>query len=199
MRSLDGDGPTSKSSAHALKINPANSSGGSPRCSKASPELPKGHEDAAKEIAALQSKIDDIIADAKAPLDQRLAVLPLLSSRKWAAVEPVMKNLLTSNQPTELTTATVALLKKFAATSTAPLIYELLPKAGPAPETRPREPSSPRTPPPRSNSSSAWRKASSPPPGSMSKNAGLTSAAKAKWPNSRKSSSARPAATAPPW
>jgi putative membrane-bound dehydrogenase-like protein len=95
-------------------------------------KLPKGHEDAAKEIAALQSKIDDIIADPKAPLDQRLAVLPLLASRKWAAVEPVMKNLLTSNQPTELTTAAVALLKKFSATSTSPLIYDLLPKAGPA-------------------------------------------------------------------
>jgi putative membrane-bound dehydrogenase-like protein len=95
-------------------------------------KLPKGHEDAAKEIAALQTKIDTIIADAKAPLDQRLAVLPLLASRKWAAVEPVMKNLLTSNQPTELTTAAVALLKKFSATSTSPLIYDLLPKAGPA-------------------------------------------------------------------
>jgi putative membrane-bound dehydrogenase-like protein len=95
-------------------------------------KLPKGHEDAANEIAALQSKIDDVIADSKAPLDQRLAVLPLLASRKWAAVEPVMKNLLTSNQPTELTTAAVALLKKFATTSTSPLIYELLPKAGPA-------------------------------------------------------------------
>ncbi len=95
-------------------------------------KLPKGHEDAAKEIAALQSKIDDIVADSKAPLDQRLAVLPLLASRKWAAVEPVMKNLLTSNQPTELTAAAVALLKKFSATSTSPLIYDLLPKAGPA-------------------------------------------------------------------
>jgi putative membrane-bound dehydrogenase-like protein len=95
-------------------------------------KLPKGHEDAVQEIAALQSKIDDIVADPKAPLDQRLAVLPLLASRKWAAVEPVMKNLLTSNQPTELTTAAVALLKKFSATSTSPLIYDLLPKAGPA-------------------------------------------------------------------
>jgi hypothetical protein len=95
-------------------------------------KLPKGHDDAAKEIAALQTKIDTIIADSKAPLDQRLAVLPLLASRKWAAVEPVMKNLLTSNQPTELTTAAVALLKKFSAISTSPLIYELLPKAGPA-------------------------------------------------------------------
>jgi putative membrane-bound dehydrogenase-like protein len=94
-------------------------------------KLQKGHEDAAKEIAALQTKIDTIIADAKAPLDQRLAVLPLLASRKWAAVEPVVKNLLTTTQPLELTTATVALLKKFSATSTSTLIYELLPKAGP--------------------------------------------------------------------
>jgi putative membrane-bound dehydrogenase-like protein len=95
-------------------------------------KLPKGHEDAAKEIAALQSKIDAIIADSAAPIDQRLAVLPLLTSRKWTAVEPMVKSLLTSPQPAELTTATVALLKKFSATSTAPLIYELLPKAGPA-------------------------------------------------------------------
>ncbi len=95
-------------------------------------KLPKGHEDAAKEIAALQTKIDTILADSKAPLDQRLAVLPLLASRKWTAVESVMKNLLTTNQPNELTTAAVALLKKFSATSTAPLIYDLLPKAGPA-------------------------------------------------------------------
>lgn len=94
--------------------------------------LPKGHEDASKEIAALQSKIDALLADAKAPLDERLAVLPLLATRKWAAVEPVVKNLLTTTQPTELTTASVALLKRFAAGSTAPLIYQLLPKAGPA-------------------------------------------------------------------
>jgi putative heme-binding domain-containing protein len=42
-----------------------------------------------------------------------------------------MKSLLTSNQPVELTTAAIALLKKFSATSTSPLIYDLLPKAGP--------------------------------------------------------------------
>ncbi|MCB1278211.1 MAG: DUF1080 domain-containing protein [Prosthecobacter sp.] len=94
--------------------------------------LPKGHEDAAREIAALQSEIDEIIANNKAPLDERLAVLPLLASRKWAAVEPVVKNLLTTSQPTELSAATLVLLKKYPATSTAPLIYELLPKAGPA-------------------------------------------------------------------
>lgn len=95
-------------------------------------KLPKGHDDAATEITALQSRIDAIISDSAAPIDQRLAVLPLLASRKWTAVEPVVKSLLTSPQPAELTTATVALLKKFSATNTAPLIYDLLPKAGPA-------------------------------------------------------------------
>jgi len=95
-------------------------------------KLPKGHPEATVEIAALQSKIDEVIANAKAPIDQRLAVLPLLASRKWDAVKPVVKSLLTSNQPAELTTATLALMKKFSITSTAPLIYELLPKAGPA-------------------------------------------------------------------
>ncbi len=95
-------------------------------------KLPKGHDDAAKEIAALQSEIDEVLASSQTPLDQRLAVLPLLATRKWTAVEPIVKSLLTTPQPTELTAATVALLKKFAAGSTAPLIYELLPKAGPA-------------------------------------------------------------------
>ena len=93
---------------------------------------PKGFEDAAKEITMLQSEIDEIIADNKAPLDQRLAVMPLLGQRKWDAVQPVVKSLLTTNQPQEPTTAALALLKKYPATSTAPLIYELLPKAGPA-------------------------------------------------------------------
>ena len=93
---------------------------------------PQGFEDAAKEISVLLTKVDEVIADPKAPLDQRLAVLPLLGQRKWDAVQPVVKQLLTSNQPDELTTAALALLKKYAATSTAPFIYELLPKAGPA-------------------------------------------------------------------
>ncbi len=115
-----------------LKIAPGELLWWKPALLQGLAKLPKGHGAAAQEIAALQSKIDAIVADAKAPLDQRLAVLPLLASRKWAAVEPVMKSLLTSNQPTELTTAAVALLKKFSATSTAPLIYDLLPKAGPA-------------------------------------------------------------------
>lgn len=95
-------------------------------------KLPAGHHEAAKEVAALQSKIDEVIASPATPVDQRLAVLPLLGQRKWDAVKPVVMKLYTSNQPPEITTATLALLKKFPAPSTAPLIYELLPKVGPA-------------------------------------------------------------------
>jgi putative heme-binding domain-containing protein len=86
---------------------------------------------AAAEVGALQSKIDSIVLDDKAAQDQRIAVLPLLATRKWEVVQPVAKQLLTSTQSPELTTATLALLKRFAATATAPLIYELLPVAGP--------------------------------------------------------------------
>ncbi len=124
-------GPDLEKALSTLKIVPGELLWWKPALLQGLAKLPKGHEDAAKEIAALQTKIDTIIADAKAPLDQRLAVLPLLASRKWTAVEPMVKNLLTTTQPIELTAATVALLKKFSATSTSPLIYELLPKAGP--------------------------------------------------------------------
>ena len=127
----DGDAADIKSLLTLLQKQPGELLWWKPALLQGFAKLPKGHEAAAKEIAALQTKIDTIIADAKAPLDQRLAVLPLLASRKWAAVEPVVKNLLTTTQPLELTAATVALLKKFSATSTSPLIYELLPKAGP--------------------------------------------------------------------
>ena len=89
-------------------------------------KLPEGHDEAAKEIAALQSKIDDLISDSNAPMDQRVAVMPLLSQRKWEAVEPVVKRLLTTNQPAKLTGAAMSLLKKFPATTTAPLLYEFL-------------------------------------------------------------------------
>jgi putative membrane-bound dehydrogenase-like protein len=115
-----------------LKIQPGKLLWWKPALLQGLAKLPKGHAEAEREIGALQSKIDAIVMDAEAPLEQRLAVLPLLGSRKWAAVEPVMRGLLLGNPSAELSGAAVALLKRFAATSTAPLIYELLPKVGPA-------------------------------------------------------------------
>ena len=94
-------------------------------------KLPKGHDDAAKEIAALQSGIDAVLADANSKLDQRLAVLPLLSQRKWDAVAPTLKNLLTTTQPGELTAAAIALLRKFSIKQTEPFIYEILAQTSP--------------------------------------------------------------------
>ncbi|MBL9144687.1 MAG: DUF1080 domain-containing protein [Verrucomicrobiaceae bacterium] len=94
-------------------------------------KLPKGHDDAAKEIAALQSGIDAVLADAKSTLDQKLAVLPLLGQRKWDAVAPTVKTLLTTTQPAELTTAALALLRKFSIKQTEPFIYEILPHTSP--------------------------------------------------------------------
>ncbi|MBX7211080.1 MAG: DUF1080 domain-containing protein, partial [Verrucomicrobiaceae bacterium] len=95
-------------------------------------KLPKGHDDAAKEIAALQSGIDAVLADSKSTLDQKLAVLPLLGQRKWDAVAPTVKNLLTTTQPAELTAAALALLRKFSIKQTEPFIYEILPHTSPS-------------------------------------------------------------------
>jgi putative membrane-bound dehydrogenase-like protein len=128
----DGDADDIKALLSLLQKQPGELVWWKPALLQGLAKLPRGHEDAAQEIASLQSKIDEVIANPKAPLEQRLAVLPLLASRKWDAVKPTVQSLLTTNQPAELTTATLALMKKFAITSTAPLIYDLLPKAGPA-------------------------------------------------------------------
>jgi putative membrane-bound dehydrogenase-like protein len=128
----DGDAADIKSLLTLLQKQPGELLWWKPALLQGLAKLPKGHEDAAKEIAALQTKIDTIIADAKAPLDQRLAVLPLLASRKWESVQPVLKSLLSTAQPAELTAGAMALLKRFSIRSTEPFIYELLPHSSPA-------------------------------------------------------------------
>ncbi len=93
---------------------------------------PAPYADAAKEISALMALVETTAADAKAPLDARLAVLPLLAQRSWDKVQPIVREMLTSHQPPELAAAATALLKKYPLKTTTPLIYELLPKAGPS-------------------------------------------------------------------
>ncbi len=92
----------------------------------------KPHPEAATEIAALQAQADALLTEATAPLDQRLACISLLSQRPWDKAEPVVRALLAEGQPKEIADAAMALLKKFPADKTAPLLYELLPKLGPA-------------------------------------------------------------------
>lgn len=94
-------------------------------------KLPAGQYVDSKEMAGWMATMNDIGADPRAPVDQRLAILPLFASRKWSENELIIKTLLTTKQPPEITAAAISLMKRFSATSTAPLIYELLPKAGP--------------------------------------------------------------------
>ncbi len=93
---------------------------------------PGAYKDAAAEITALLAQVDKIMADPSAPMEQRLACIPLLSQRTWDKAEPVMRALLADTQPIEISTAALAALKKFPADKTATLIYELLPKLGPS-------------------------------------------------------------------
>ncbi len=92
---------------------------------------PEQYKAAAAEITTLLGLVDKIMVDGKAPAEQRLACIPLLAQRPWDKAEPVMRTLLDDGQPLEISTAAFALLKKFGAEKTAPLLYELLPKLGP--------------------------------------------------------------------
>lgn len=93
---------------------------------------PVGRESAAAELNRLLVEVDRVMVDAGAPLDQRLAVVPLLGQRSWDKAEPVMRVLLSDGQPSEVSATALAQLKTFGADRTAPLLYELLPRLGPA-------------------------------------------------------------------
>ncbi len=93
---------------------------------------PAGFEESAKQITALLAQSDALINDAAAPMEQRLSCLPMLAQRGWDKAEPTMRRLLTEEQPVELKNAALALFKSFPADKAAPLMYELLPKLGPA-------------------------------------------------------------------
>ncbi|MDZ4288205.1 MAG: PVC-type heme-binding CxxCH protein, partial [Prosthecobacter sp.] len=82
-------------------------------------------------MRGLMAQIEATATDSKAPEGNRLAVLPLLAQNGWPKVEPIVRNLLTTNQSPALQEAAIALMKKFGADKASSLIYELLPKAGP--------------------------------------------------------------------
>ncbi len=92
---------------------------------------PTKFQEAASEINLLLAQIDEVMSDAKAPLDQRLAVMPLLAQRPWDKAEPVLRSLLAEGQAPELQTAALVVLKKYGAEKAAPVVYDLLPVAGP--------------------------------------------------------------------
>ena len=92
---------------------------------------PAEYKEAAAEITVLLAQVDKAMVDVSAPMEQRLACLPLLAQRPWDKAEPVMRSMLAEGQATEIARAALALLKKFATDKTSPLLYELLPKLGP--------------------------------------------------------------------
>ncbi len=86
----------------------------------------------AREISALMAQVESMATDRQSPMATRLAVLPLLGQMGWDKSQPVIQSLLHSNQDPELTSSALALLKNFPVTTTSPLIYDLLPQAGPS-------------------------------------------------------------------
>jgi putative membrane-bound dehydrogenase-like protein len=92
---------------------------------------PASYVVAAREISALLAEVDRVMMDGAAPVEQRLAVLPLLAQRSWEKAEPVLRTLLSEGQPEAVRTAALPLLKKYGADKTSPLLYELLPRLGP--------------------------------------------------------------------
>ncbi len=93
---------------------------------------PGAYKGAAAEITTLLAQVDKVMADPSAPLEQRLAVIPLLGQRTWDKAEPLVRGLLADGQSPEISTAALAVLRKFSTDKTAPLLYELLPTATPA-------------------------------------------------------------------
>jgi putative membrane-bound dehydrogenase-like protein len=93
---------------------------------------PEAYKEAAAEITALLDQVDKVMADSAAPQEQRLAVIPLLGQRTWDKAEPLLRGLLADGQSPQISAAALGVLRKFSSEKTAPLLYELLPKAGPA-------------------------------------------------------------------
>ena len=87
--------------------------------------------EARQEIALLMSLVNEVLSDNKAPLDQRLACLPLLVQRSYEETQAVFKDLLGNQQPPDLSAAAFVALKKYGAPKVAPLLYELLPSSSP--------------------------------------------------------------------
>jgi putative membrane-bound dehydrogenase-like protein len=93
---------------------------------------PPSENDPRTEIPKLLDRANQVIADASAPVEVRLACIPLLSQQAYESTGPVLKNLLSGNQPGAISAAAFAIVKRYGAKVTAPLLYEVLPTASPA-------------------------------------------------------------------
>ena len=85
-----------------------------------------------EELAKLNAAVVKAAADASTPLDEKLAILPILAQRSFAQVEPLLEGWLEARQPAALQQGALELLRKYAATQSSALIYRLLERSGPS-------------------------------------------------------------------
>ncbi|WP_367872999.1 PVC-type heme-binding CxxCH protein [Luteolibacter sp. Populi] len=96
----------------------------------ADPPPPEG--DIRSEIPALLAQAGHIISDPAAPIEVRLACIPLLSQQAYATAGPVLKILLSGTQAAPVSEAAFTILRRYGAPTTAPLLYEILPGSSPS-------------------------------------------------------------------
>jgi putative membrane-bound dehydrogenase-like protein len=92
----------------------------------------EGMEPAQREIPELLGQLDEVVFDAKAPLELRLASLPLIGQRTPEEGGALLVKLLGSDQPPAVSSLAFATLRRFGAVKIAPLLYGVLPSSGPA-------------------------------------------------------------------
>ena len=93
---------------------------------------PREGMEAARDIPGLLAQLDQVVFDAKAPLELRLASLPLIGQRPQEEGGPLLMKLLGSNQPPEISSLAFATLKRAGVATVAPLLYAALPTSGPS-------------------------------------------------------------------
>lgn len=89
------------------------------------------YQDARTEIRQLLTQLATIVNDDTAPLEPRLAALPLLARRSWEEARPVLQRLLAPGQPPALAETAFSLTTQFGPVAAAPMIFDILPTAGP--------------------------------------------------------------------
>lgn len=92
----------------------------------------EGMEPAQREIPGLLGQLDQVVFDPGAPLELRLASLPLIGQRPPEEGGALLVKLLGSDQPPAVSTLAFATLRQFGAVKIAPLLYGVLASSGPA-------------------------------------------------------------------
>ena len=92
----------------------------------------EGMEAARREIPDLLGQLEKVVADPKAPLELRLASLPLLGQRPFEECSPLLVKLMGGDQPPVVSALAFSTLRKFGAVKIAPVLYGILPTGGPS-------------------------------------------------------------------